>query len=169
MAEQDLPRIDRFYTSEDERQLMELLYGPAGYYDQLSELFEQYGVTQGRCRIINRHTLSPTVAVRGEKVDGGTISITSAEVPAALRDGRWKYRILLPSESAFLRETHRSEHYGGRIINSSPVVLWHAMGQAIYLREPEESFLRFSSTYTQAVDDALRDIVTVTLRGEVTE
>lgn len=157
------------HSSPEVEALLKSLYEPDGYYDSISKLFEEHGVKTRRSRIIHDGIDNPQITIFGQQVgDNGLISITGSDTTNSIVEGRWDYRILLPSESEQLTKMHISEINGGKFKNRPPLynrpaarTRWFIGTLPAFHTDLDMETKRYSRAYLNIAERALKEMIQV--------
>ncbi len=156
---------DRYFTSDDLEDLLELLYGPDSFYNQIAELIDEYGAPEGnRSMLVRAADERPPLAVVGQHVEGGTISVSGGDTLDAIDQGRWLYQVLLPSIQDGLSQLHTANHNGGQFTTKPPLEAIMAGGHIIEYTGTKGELEQFKRRYLSALEVALQDLVAVLRR-----
>lgn len=154
--------LDRYFTSDDLEDLLELLYGPDGFYNQLAGLIDEYGAPEGdRSMLVRAADERPPLAVVGQHVEGGTISVSGGDTLDAIDQGRWLYQVLLPSIQDGLSQLHTANHNGGQFSTKPPLEAIMAGGTVIEYTGTKRELDHFTRRYLSTLETALHDLLTV--------
>ncbi len=150
-------------TNPEVSDLLDLLYGSGGYYESISALVDEHGVSAQRAHTIDRAKVSPQLAVYAQRAgDNGLISVASGETASSIRDGRWSHRTLIPPKTTRLEKTHLSQGNAGRFTIQPPIRTLLAGGFEYNYYGNAAELTRFSRLYASAIQRALDDLVAIT-------
>lgn len=140
--------------------LLKDLYGEEFGYPALMDCIDRNAEGgSGAAVKIEKESASKQLAVLAVHAEYGGTSVTGSDTLESIYEGRWRYRVLIPSPRNGILEGHSSSYFGGIIHNRMPLTI--VGGTSLLMTHDFAKIQRFRQRYLATARQASHDLLTL--------